>query len=400
MYCSKSVLTVQLLIKISCSVSLPITKKNNLLFLISGTPQNGIIMKSRRAFIKQTISISLGFAGLSAYLNNPVMAYSSLLKNKTTRWLELPAGFNAKLISMWGDKMSDGFHVPANADGMGSFLVNGKTLVVRNHENSPTHAKVGPFGDDMSLFKKITRDSIFDYGYGKTPGLGGTTTFVFDENKQEITNQFLSLVGTYRNCAGGVTPWNSWITCEEDVTVKGEKAEMNHGYNFEVSAFNKNLSSPVPLKAMGRFYHEAVCVDPQTGIVYQTEDRADGLIYRFIPTVKGQLHKGGVLQALAIKEQRECDTRNWEKDLLQVGKAYETEWITLSEMSISMMMTYDFVERHWVRQFLQEVKACGLVIRKYSLPAQMAEIKKQGKFSNTYPLNLKEKFLNRTNQEN
>jgi secreted PhoX family phosphatase len=187
----------------------------------------------------------------------------------------------------------------------------------------------------MSLFKKITRDSIFDYGYGKTPGLGGTTTFVFDENKQEITNQFLSLVGTYRNCAGGVTPWNSWITCEEDVTVKGEKAEMNHGYNFEVSAFNKNLSSRVPLKAMGRFYHEAVCVDPQTGIVYQTEDRADGLIYRFIPTVKGQLHKGGVLQALAIKEQRECDTRNWEKDLLQVGKAYETEWITLSDVDIN-----------------------------------------------------------------
>ena len=57
---------------------------------------------------------------------------------------------------------------------------------------------------------------------------------------------------------------------------------------------------PVPLKAMGRFNREAAAVDPATGIVYQTEDRGDGLLYRFIPAVPGQLARGGRLEALAI----------------------------------------------------------------------------------------------------
>ncbi|NJR43262.1 MAG: DUF839 domain-containing protein [Akkermansiaceae bacterium] len=43
--------------------------------------------------------------------------------------------------------------------------------------------------------------------------------------------QFLSLVGTYRNCSGGVTPWGTWITCEEDVTRAGEQGALrDHGF--------------------------------------------------------------------------------------------------------------------------------------------------------------------------
>ena len=59
----------------------------------------------------------------------------------------------------------------------------------------------------------------------------------------------------------------------------------------------------LPLKAMGRFMHEAVCVHPDTGIVYQTEDRHDGLIYRFVPNTPGKLRDGGRLQALCVKGQ-------------------------------------------------------------------------------------------------
>ena len=62
------------------------------------------------------------------------------------------------------------------------------------------------------------------------------------------------------------------------------------------------LTTPVPLVDMGRFVHEAVAVDPATGIVYQTEDRNDGLIYRFLPAKPGQLAAGGRLQALAVRE--------------------------------------------------------------------------------------------------
>jgi uncharacterized protein len=290
-------------------------------------------MKSRRSFIKQSVAVSAGFLGLSQFLSRPALAMENQMNPSIEKWLELPPGFEAKIISTWGEKMSDGFLVPANADGMAAFSVGNKVVLIRNHENSPGAPKNGPYGEDMALFNKVNKNNLFDYGFGKTPGLGGTTTVVFDEQKQVVESQFLSLAGTYRNCAGGPTPWNSWITCEEDTTVKGAASEINHGYNFEIPAANKKLVSPVPLKDMGRFTHEAVCVDPTTGIVYQTEDRGDSLIYRFIPKEKGKLQNGGTLQALAIKGQKSLDTRNWTEALVKVGSALDVEWISLSDVN-------------------------------------------------------------------
>lgn len=67
----------------------------------------------------------------------------------------------------------------------------------------------------------------------------------------------------------------------------------------------RSRRSPPALKAMGRFVHEAIAVDPQTGIVYETEDRGTSGFYRFIPDSKGNLADGGKLQMLAIKGRSE-----------------------------------------------------------------------------------------------
>jgi secreted PhoX family phosphatase len=289
-------------------------------------------MRSRRDFIKQSLAVSAGFAGLSQFLTHQSRAADTAMNPVIEKWLELPERFNAKIISTWGDKMSDGFFVPGRADGMAAFLVKGKIVLIRNHENSPTPTKYSPYGEDMALFGKVNKGNVFDYGFGKTPGLGGTTTLIYNEERQIVEEQFLSLTGTYRNCAGGPTPWNSWITCEEDTAPKSAVAETFHGYNFEIPATNKKLLTPVPLKEMGRFNHEAVCVDPSTGIVYQTEDAHDGLIYRFLPKTPGKLNKGGVLQALAIRGQKSFDTRNWTSDLIKVGDSLDVEWITLTNV--------------------------------------------------------------------
>src|SRR5690606_17590714 len=89
--------------------------------------------------------------------------------------------------------------------------------------------------------------------------------------------------------------------------------EKDHGYNFEVPSWlDSRPAAPLALKAMGRFNHEAVAVDPHSGIVYQTEDRGDGLIYRFIPAHLGSLLIGGKLQALCVRGMKSLDTRNWE----------------------------------------------------------------------------------------
>jgi secreted PhoX family phosphatase len=172
------------------------------------------------------------------------------------------------------------------------------------------------------------------YDPGKAaPSLGGTSTVVYDTKKQKVVRQFLSLAGTLRNCAGGPTPWDSWVTCEESVEKAGKLCAMDHGWCFEVPATDQpKLADPIPLKGMGRFNHEAIAVDPETGYVYETEDRHDGLIYRFLPKVAGKLAQGGKLQALVAKGKKSLDTRNWEKTTVRLGEKIAVTWMDVDDV--------------------------------------------------------------------
>jgi secreted PhoX family phosphatase len=143
----------------------------------------------------------------------------------------------------------------------------------------------------------------------------------------------MSLAGTFNNCAGGVSPWGSWITCEEDVTrADGKTIMQDHGYVFEVPMDSKGLVAPVPIKPMGRFHHEAVAIDPISGCVYLTEDRYDGLFYRYIPNEKENLHAGGRLQVLAVRDQDQLDTRNWESKKVHKNQSLEVYWMDIDDV--------------------------------------------------------------------
>lgn len=234
--------------------------------------------------------------------------------------LDLPEGFSYRVLSRLGDAMDDGGTVPDRADGMGCFALPGNRIaLVRNHELKPGHDTGGRLA----------------IGYDRTDDgdimPGGTTTLVLDAATLKVLHQYRSLAGTIRNCAGGVTPWGSWLTCEEDMTRAGEDAARDHGWVFEVPADTGKLVEAVPLTAMGRFNHEAAAVDPATGHVYLTEDRDDGLLYRFIPAVPGELARGGRLQALALGEGM-ADTRNWPSGgppRLAAGRPLPVRWIDL-----------------------------------------------------------------------
>jgi secreted PhoX family phosphatase len=149
-----------------------------------------------------------------------------------------------------------------------------------------------------------------------------------------LLEEFVSLAGTNRNCAGGKTPWGSWISCEEEISTpqmnqpnNPNNVSVKHGYNFEVPSQGK-IAQPIPLIAMGRFRHEAIAVDPKTGYIYQTEDQKDGCFYRFRPKETNNLSAGGILEALVIKDRPGVDTSlNY-----PLNQPKSVEWIRLEDI--------------------------------------------------------------------
>ncbi len=228
-------------------------------------------------------------------------------------------GLSYQVLSRRGEPMNDGVPVPILPDGMGCFPgKNGNVILVRNHEISPVSGQPSPFPE-----------LAYDPNC-----IGGTTSLVVGPDLK-VLDQRVSLTGTHRNCAGGPTPWGTWITCEEIFSLPpgtpgGEAIDglitQKHGYAFEVNPYATSLQKVMPLVEMGHFRHEAVGVDRLTGIVYQTEDSGSSCFYRFIPNRKAQLHQGGQLQALKILE---ADRFHTTQQKMEIGKQLPCQWVDI-----------------------------------------------------------------------
>ena len=139
------------------------------------------------------------------------------------RLLDLPRGFEYTLVSKVGTEMSDGLLVPGLHDGMAAFPGEDGTIrLVCNHEIMPDWSESRPLQDRWPALPEAMKRRFYDRGGEVTPGAGGTTTTIYNPRTRTTERQFLSLGGTEYNCAGGPTPWGSWLSCEECFEWEGE----------------------------------------------------------------------------------------------------------------------------------------------------------------------------------
>jgi hypothetical protein len=234
----------------------------------------------------------------------------------------LPEGFYYRTYSWSGDAMPGGAPTPDQHDGMGVIASKGsgddlEVTLVRNHERPVTSPILA-----LSRYDKSTHLKA-----GLEPG-GGTTTLKFRGKRWSGVEP--SLGGTIFNCAGGVTPWGTWLSCEETLIDLSDRGGHRHGYIFEVRA-DAAATTAKPIIDMGRMKHEAAAIDPVTKIAYLTEDQpGHSGFYRFLPKdtsgTPGSYEAGGRLQSASVAGRRNADLRN-----PKVGDLHHIDWVDIAD---------------------------------------------------------------------
>jgi secreted PhoX family phosphatase len=263
----------------------------------------------RQVLTTGTAGVGLAVAGVLPSLTGPTPAFANdsrshgrpssdgapfpPLQDDPNGILALPAGFSYRIVTREGDTdMSFGQgKTPAFHDGTGVVASGRNQLtIIQNHEMTPFMSTYGV---------PHIPGTVYDPG---AVNAGGCTVITTDGDGRS-TAEWVGISGTARNCAGGGTPWGTWLTCEE-ITINAGASwsaagqsgvyEKNHGYVFEVFRSDSAHQLPKPIKAFGRFDHEALAVEPNRKHVYLSEDASgpNGLFYRWTASPGTRLGQG------------------------------------------------------------------------------------------------------------
>ncbi|MEV0119989.1 alkaline phosphatase PhoX [Streptomyces sp. NPDC050703] len=245
--------------------------------------------------------------------------------------LALPAGFSYRVLTYSGrTKLESGEFTPSHHDGTAAFRgPRGTTYLVNNHELGGPRTK---WKHPVPLAEGLVYD----------PAAAGGCTVV-EVRRDGRVAEWVGIAGTATNCAGGSTPWGTWLTCEETEDKAGQNGmTKDHGYVFEVDPQDVRAGRhPKPIKAFGRYAHEAVVIDPKRGHAYLTEDASgpNGLFYRWTPP-HGFEHGRGRLRGLAddagvLKAPKCYDSGGRFVDDLsratRTGTVYGVDWVEVPD---------------------------------------------------------------------
>jgi secreted PhoX family phosphatase len=255
--------------------------------------------------------------------------------------LALPPGFRYRIVTRSGNTPLDhgaGFS-PGAPDGTAVVAAGRDRLrLVQNHELT---AHENPFSVPH------VPGTVYDPG---AEAAGGCTVIETDGEGRR-RREWVGISGTLDNCAGGPTPWGTWLTCEETETRAGTAwsaggrtgtYQKDHGYVFEVLP-STDGQRPVPIKAFGRYAHEAVAVEEGGRRVYLSEDasKPNGLFYRWTaprgvrlgPGVAARLApEAGTLEAMQIL----TDDGGVLPDVAyvtsaQLGRPFKVRWVEVPD---------------------------------------------------------------------